>query len=309
VTDLQKALYAYWISRLGRARLRELTSGSEDAGKTVTERAWSIVNSSGEKELRELLIEGFGGYFHQTVYLRSVTSKVAAVNVQAVKSIAENVPAHSTILAQLTETDGALRALLMVTENMEFLSKSAGGAVGHDVQFPVLVSMDGTHVSVHALTMQSTIKTWGEIVGDSLRRMLSFVSSDAHYDQALNFLRDAGVSVGEYVDYSEFATNLMKRPDVDTYSGTLEVGTVGSTKHCTLRGKNKRPMRQSMKSKFAELVAADRIINAEVEFTEEYLGLKPSSKMTLYPSTGKIVFRSNLEGSNPHEFILAIPKK
>jgi hypothetical protein len=100
--------------------------------------------------------------------------------------------------------------------------------------------------------------------------MLTPVHADALHDQALNFLRTSKVDVGEYVDYSGAAVTLMKRADINTYSGTFEVGTVGSTKHDTVRGKGKRSLRTSMKAKFDELVSADRIVNAEIELSRDY---------------------------------------
>jgi uncharacterized protein len=268
------------------------------------------VNSTGEATLRALVLEGFTGFFHQTVFLRRAPAEVGSANIDAVKTISEDgSPSHSTVLSKLSLIDPtSARALLMVTETMEFLPMGQGAPVSFEIPFPVCVSFSGQNISVRTMTMQSTMDTWAEILGVDLRRMLSVVRADSHYDHALDFLRVAEVNVGDYVDYSRAAVKLMKRTDVHTYSGMLEVGTVGSSKHSALRGKNKKPLRESMEEEFNKLVSAKRIVTAEVEIAEDHLGIKAGSKMALYPSVGKIAFRSNLEGCNPDEFVMAMAK-
>lgn len=309
MTKLQKALYTHWISRLGRAKVNELADGM-DVGKSVFEKSREIVNSTSEANLKSLVLEGFTGFFHQTAYLRRTNAGVVNNNIDAVKKITEEgAVSHSTVLVKLVvEGHASLRALLTVTEAMEFLPLGQGAPVSFDIPFPVCVNIAGQNISVHTLTMQSTMETWAEIVSANLRRMLSVVRADSHYDHAVDFLRAAGVDVGDYVDCSSEAIKLMKRAGVHTYSGTLEVGTVGSSKHSALRGKGKKPLRESMADEFSKLVSAKRVVTAEVEIAEDHLGIKAGSKLALYPSIGKIAFRSNLEGCNPDEFVLAMAK-
>lgn len=302
MTKLEKALYAKWISRFGRAKVKDLADGL-DAGRSVSERSKAVVESSNGKELRALLLEGFDGYFHQTVYLRNL--KKAKQSAHAINSIQmEGKAVDSVVLEERTTkaTDDNARCLLMVTQTMEFLPKD-GATVTRDIPFPVAVGVAGHSLTVQVLTMQSTIKTWGEILEIELRRLLTPVHADTLYDTALNFLRTSKVEVGEYVDYSDAAITLMKRADVDTYSGSFEIGRVGSTKHDTIRGRDKKPLRTSMRSKFDELISAERIVNAEIELGRDYLGLKADSKIALYPTIGKIAFRSRLQGCDPDEFV------
>ena len=308
MTTLQRALYAHWISRLGRAKLNEMVA-EKDLGLSTKEKAVDVVKASSEVVLKHLLLEGFSGFFHQTVYLRSAESAKTKANVSALLRIPEDgEPIESTVLVtarQVTAED--VRALLMVTEEMEFLTTSPStGPLTVEIPFPVAIRISGAIVSVHTLTMQSTVETWGEILGVDLRRMLTFVRSDSQYDRALNFLREAKIDVGDYVDYSKAAVKLMKRSDVNTYSGTMEVKTVGSSKFSTVRGKGKKPLRNSMSEEFDKLVAAKRIIDAEIEMAGDYLGLTAGSKIALYPSVGKIAFRSNLEGCNPDGLVIAM---
>jgi len=304
VTKLEKALYAKWISRFGRTKIKDLAEGL-DVGRSVSDRSKAVVASSSDEEIQALLLEGFDGYFHQTVYLRSV--KKTSQTADAVNAIPEGKSVNSVELEKHTSdvADDEARCLLMVTQTMEFLPKE-GAPVIHDIPFPVAVGVAAGALTVQVLTMQITLNTWGELLGKDLRRMLTPVHADTLSDEALNFLRTSKVDIGEYVDYSDGAVKLMKRADINTYSGTFEVGTVGSTKHDTVRGKGKRPLRTSMKTKFEELVSADRIVNAEIELSRDYLGLKSDSKIALYPTVGKMAFRSRLQGRDPDEFITEI---
>jgi hypothetical protein len=154
--------------------------------------------------------------------------------------------------------------------------------------------------------MQSTVGTWGQIVGKDLRRILTAVRADVLHDKALNFLGHFEVDAGKYVDYSTQAAKLIKRSDIDTFSGTLEITTVGETKYSTVRGKGKRSLRTSMPEEFQKLIAAKRIVTAEIELTNKHLGLQSESKIALYPTAGKLAFRSNLEGSDPDEFVKSL---
>lgn len=307
MTKLEKALYAKWISRFGRKRVKDLAKGL-DAGKSIAERSEAVVKSSSKKDLSALILEGFAGFFHQTVYLRRLSRpKQSAKAVNEIPMKGEAV--DSVVLEERTSdaTGAEARCLLMVTKTMEFLP-SEGQTVVEDIPFPVAIAIAAGNLTVQVLTMQSTVDTWGEILGENLRRILTPVHADALYDQALNFLRKSKVDVGEYVDYSGAAVKLMKRSDINTYSGTFEIGTVGSTKHDTVRGKGKRSLRDSMKAKFEELVSAERITSAETELAHDYLGLKAGSKMALYPTVGKMAFRSRLQGRDPDEFVKEMAK-
>ncbi len=307
MTDLEKALYAKWISRFGRTKVKDLAKGL-DAGRSIAEKSKALVESSSEKVLRALILEGFDGFFHQTVYLRKLPK--ARKSVEALNAIPVRGKAvGSVVLAERTgeATDAESRCLVMVTQTMEFLPKE-GPTVSADIPFPAAVGIAAGNLTVQVLTMQSTLKIWGEILEEELRRMLTPVHADAIYDEALNFLRTSKVDVGNYVDYSGAAVKLMKRADINTYSGAFEIGSVGSTKHDTVRGKGKRSLRDSMNAKFEELVSADRIINAEVELTRDYLGLKAGSKIALYPTVGKMAFRSRLQGCDPDEFVKEMAK-
>jgi hypothetical protein len=302
VNKLEKALYAKWISRFGRAKVKDLADGL-DAGRSIAEKSKAVVESSSQKELRALILEGFDGFFHQTVYLRKLKKgKQSARSVNAIPVGGKVV--GSVVLESRTSgaTDEEARCLLMVTMTMEFLPKD-GLPVVEDIPFPVAVGVAAGSLTVQVLTMQSTVKTWGEILEQELRRMLTPVHADTLHDLALNFLRTSEVDVGDYVDYSGAAVKLMKKADIDTYSGSYEIGTVGSTKHDTVRGKGKRSLRASMRSEFEKLTGADRITNAEIELRSDYLGLKSNSKIALYPTIGKIAFRSRLQGCDPDEFI------
>jgi hypothetical protein len=75
-----------------------------------------------------------------------------------------------------------------------------------------------------------------------------------------------------------------------------------------VRGKGKRALRESMPNGFEKLMGANRILKAEVELKDSYQGLDAGSKMVVYPSIGKIILRSSLEGGDLNAFIKALGK-
>jgi hypothetical protein len=303
VTKLEKALYAQWLSRFGRDKVKELADGLK-AGKTVGEKSAAIVKSKEEDELRSLLLEGFGGFFHQTVYARKLPKDVIKT---ILKIPVLGDPVNFVVLESVAKDGDEIRCLLMVTQVMEFLPDGGGGVLSFEIPFPVALAIDDdSNLLIHVLTMQSTTDTWAEIVGKPLKRMLTTVRSDVLHDKVLNFLTQSGVSVGTYGDYSVAAIKLIKRADIDTYSGTLGVGTVGETKHYTVRGKGKKPLRSSMPAKFQELISAQRLVNAQIELADNYEELLAGSRIALFPTVGKISFRSNLQGSDPDAFVKSL---
>lgn len=242
MTRLEEALYAKWISRFGRTRVKDLAEGL-DAGRSIAERSKALVKARSEEELRALILEGFEGYFHQTVYLRKLAKPQQSA--EAIRKIpVRGEPVNSVVLEEMAKAPkNELRCLLMVTQRMEFLQKE-GPPVSPDIPFPVALGIADGNLTVQVLTMQITVETWGGILEKELRRMLTVVHADVLYDQALNFLHSRKVDVGSYVDYSKASVKLMKRKDIDTFSGTFEIGTLGSTRHSTLRGKGKRSLRR-----------------------------------------------------------------
>jgi hypothetical protein len=195
----------------------------------------------------------------------------------------------------------------MVTETMEFLP-TEGAPITEDIPFPVTVRVSSNKLIVQILTMQIKVETWGAIVEQDLRRMLTIVQADDLYDQVLDFMGKKSAPTGQYVDYSPAAINLIDSTSINTFAGTLEVDTSGTTRHNTLRGVGRRPMRQSMPKHFHELVSANRLTDLEVELRKAHLGLSEGSKLALYPTTGKIAIRSQLRGCNPDEFIKEMAK-
>ena len=303
---LEEALYAKWISRFGRAKVKELAEGL-DAGKSVADRSKAIVKASTEEELRALLLEGFDGFFHQTVYLRKLPK--AQQSIDAIKKLpVRGKPVNGVVLEEVTQpAKGELRCLLMVAEIMEFLQQN-GSLVSEEIPFPVAIGISGGNLIVQVLTMQIATETWGKILEKDLRRMLTLVHADVLCDEVLNFMRDGKVDVGGYVDYSVASVKFIKMKDIDTFSGTYEVGTQGSTNHKTLRGKGKKALRESMPDEFQKLVSAVRIVNAEAQLTADYCGLKQAAKVALYPTVGKMAFRSKLQGCDPDDFIKEMAK-
>lgn len=296
----ERALYAKWISKFGAKKVREL-SKELDAGTTIAERSEALVESSSKEELASLILDGFDGFFHQTVYLRKL--KKADDTIKAIKEISKAKPVEKVVLEDREDASASeARCLLMVTETLEFL-QTTGPSLIEDMPFPVAVDVNDTLLAVRVLTMQITVKTWGRMLEKDLRRLLTPVHADELYDRSLNFLRHHKVEVGEYIDFSEGAIGLMKRKCADTLSGAYEVGTAGSTRHNTLRGRGHKALREAMPDRFEELVSSERIVHSEVQLAGNCLGLIKGAKVVLYPTTGKMAFRSKLQGNDPDEFI------
>lgn len=305
MTKLEKALYRKWISRFGRNKIRELAKGLKAADKSIAAKTDAIVDHGNADSLNDLLLEGFDGFFHQSVFVRKIGKTAASY--EAMRSLSVDADYGNVSLEKLECYPKEIRCLFMANRKMEFVLESSS-VVAKSIPFPVAVSLEDDTLTVQVLTMQVTIKTWSEILGDQIRRTLTIIRADDLADMVQTCLMQAGVDLGDYIDYSKTATKLLKQANTNTYSGTLEIGQDGSTKHNTIRGKGKRPLRVSMPAKFAELVSAQRLVNAEIELKDEYLSLTKGSKIALYPTTGKIAFRSNLQGCDPDEFISSLAK-
>jgi hypothetical protein len=304
VTRLETALWEKWIARFGRAKVREL-SQELDSGRSVGERSKALVRASNSDRLQELLLEGFRGFFHQAVYIRRIAASEGCA--EDLKKLEPLKPQEPVLLDRLEQISGnEMRGLLTVIQNMEFLPTEEGPPISCKVPFPVVITHRDEILTVQVLIMQSTVETWGEILGQDLRRILTFVKTDAIHDQTLMFLLGAKIATGKYVNFSTPAIRLFKRSAVNTYSGTMEVGSVGQSRYDTVGGRGKKPLRESMPEEFQKLIQARRVVRAEVELTDTHLGLAARSKMILFPTTGKIAFRSNLGGKDPDDFIQAM---
>ncbi len=301
MTRLEAALNATWIKRLGREKVRELSDGL-DAGHTIVEKSKAIVQSSGKSGLGAILLEGFDGYFHQSVYIRRLKKSGTAEEVRRLAKGGDG--AGSVAFVELSDTPRReVRALLMARRTLEFLQQSDDRLYRANIPFPVAVSVSGSNIAVRVLTVQCSARMWSEVLNRELRRLLTIVQADALHDQVLDYLSQEGIDVGDYADFSKAAVRLMRRQDVSTYSGTWEVGSVGSARYDTVRGLAKRSLRDSMPKEFEKLTSAERIVNAEIELAASYLNLKAGSRIALYPTVGKIAFRSRLGGCNPDGFI------
>ncbi|HEY1754421.1 MAG TPA: hypothetical protein VGG72_03430 [Bryobacteraceae bacterium] len=305
MTDLEKSLYVAWIGRFGKKKVLELTANQ--AGAKTSDRIRALIKASSQATLNALLLEGFRGYFHQTVFLRR--PKQAGQTIQALLKVKSNSDDRVHVQSREVSANGdRARLLLMVTRRMDFVLAQSSSIHAVDVPFPVALDISNNALIVQVMTMQSGVFTWGKIVGQDFRRILTFVRADFFNDQVLAFIGSSGGDSGNYLDCSKRAVELMKSERVDTYGGKYEAGADGHTEHKTVRGKGKKALRESRPKDFQSLIGAARIINCELIFRSKHAGLEAGSKVALYPSIGKIAFRSNLEGCDPDGFIKAMAK-
>lgn len=244
------------------------------------------------------MLEGFAHRFHQTVYMRRADNAGRAL-VDMRPGVFDDV----TVLKVETE-NGRGRASLTVAQVVEFLPPD-DATFSVPIEFPVMVTWTGDRISVHVLTMQITADTWGGVVGRSVRRLITRIASDNTHDTVLDFLRtEHGLPLGRYHDYSASALDLIRDPRVDTYSGRFAVGLEGATQHDTVGARGgRRALREAMPAEFERLVAAERVVRAEVGFAEGHAGMEAGAKAILYPTTGRITIRSLLRGGDLLELV------
>jgi hypothetical protein len=300
--SLAENVRAFWVSKLGIARLAELAEDS--AGGSPLDKARALLRKNKEREfLYGLIIEGFDGYFHQSVFVRSVDPKVVNDHISAL-----GIGQTSNRIEWWSRNDDPkhIRVLAGVHLPIEFLT-AENRTVTHTISIPAMIELVGTTLRIRTLTVQSTASTWSQLVGVSIRRLLTSVIDSELAERLMLSVTDPE-HLGEMQDLSSQAIDLMKDTDhVYTYAGTLMFQTVGRSTHATeggnLRGRRRQPLHRVMQAKFKELVSADKIRNCDIEIYESFQGLTAGTALALYPIEGKIVFRRMLGGGAVNDFL------
>lgn len=302
---LAENLNAFWISKLGADRLAQLPGGT--TGRGSLDKALNVVRElkKDREAFYNLLFEGFDGYFHQSVFARALGKKSMAstlAKLQLGKT-------EKDVEWWATQTPRAhhVRVLAGVRRRMQFLTEK-DVAVRHVVTIPVLIEAVPSLLRVRTLTVQSTPTTWSELLGDSIARILTPVVDTELQDQALGATGATIEDLGEMLDLSAQAVELMKDTNnVYTFAGTFVVRTVGHTRHMTGGGglgRKRQPMHLVMRAEFDELVASDRIRQCEIEVQRDLdSGLLAGTTLVIYPVEGKIVFRRMLSGGAVDAFL------
>ena len=301
---LAENLNAFWISKLGADRLAQLPGGTN--GRGSLDKALNIMRElkRDRETFYNLLFEGFDGYFHQSVFARSLGKKSMASTLAKL----EMGKTVKDVEWWATHTPRAhhVRVLAGVRRRMQFLTDK-DVAVRHVITIPVLIEAVPSLLRVRTLTVQSTPTTWSELLGDSITRILTPVVDTELHDQALDATGAAFEDLGEMVDLSAQAIDLMKETtNVYTYSGTFAVRTVGHTRHMTGGGgsRKRQPMHTVMGVEFDELVTSSRIRQCEIEVQRDFgAGLLAGTALVIYPVEGKIVFRRMLSGGAVDAFL------
>lgn len=293
---------AFWVSKLGTARLTDLADDS--AGGTPLDKARAILRKNKEREfLNGLIVEGFDGYFHQSVFVRTVDPRVISQSLLAL----ELGQTHNGIEWWLRNDDPKhIRVLAGVHQSIEFLT-AENRTVTHTISIPTMIELVGPTLRIRTLTVQSTASTWEQLIGTATRRLLTSVIDSDLAERLIMSVTDPE-HIGEMQDLSAQAIALMKdTKHVYTYSGTLNVQTVGRTTHVTEggtpKGRRRQPLHKVMRKKFKELVSAQRIRNCDIEIYESFQGLSAGTALALYPIEGKIVFRRMLGGGAVNDFL------
>jgi len=295
MNEIAIRLRAFWISKLGADFLDKLQGGS--TGNSVLEKAVNVIRQqkSDPNKYKELIWNGFDGYFHQSVFSR-ILRKNSLVNQLAKLPIGE---AQNRVewWAKETLTTERLRVLGAVQKKMEFLSET-GDLKTQLVSVPFLIEAQALLFRIRVLTVQSTISAWNEIMGFPISRILTHITANELADVVCNVLEQSASELGEMDDLSSQVKNLLKNTNkVHVYSGAFMVGNVGRTRHTAERGllgRHRRPLHVVMQDEYKELISADHIRYCEIEFQEAWKGLPAGTYVILFPIEGKIVFRRML---------------
>lgn len=288
-------LEAFWISKLGAERLAELPGGS--SGRGNLDKALNVVKEikKDREAFHGLIYDGFDGYFHQSVFARTLGRKSMAGRLTELEL--GKTEKDVEWWARQTPRAGHVRVLAGARKQMQFLTED-DDVIRRTVSIPVMIEAVPSQLRVRALTVQSTVPTWTELLGVPVRRILTPVVDTELADQLFHAMTDAPEDLGEMQDLSAKAVELMKSTEnVHTYSGTFNVRTVGHTKHTAgggRGGRRRQPLHAVMRPEFDELVASDKIRHCEIEIQKEFKGLAPGTTLVIYPVEGKIVFRRML---------------
>ena len=301
---LAENLNAFWISKLGADRLAQLPGGS--TGRSSLDKALNVVRElkKDRETLYNLLFEGFDGYFHQSVFVRDLKKSMASTlaNLEIGKTVKD-----VEWWAIQSPKAHHVRVLAGVRRQMQFLTAKDVGE-WYVITIPVMIEAMPSLLRVRTLTVQSTPTTWSELLGKEITRILTPLVDTELHDQALGATGVPVGDLGEMVDYSRHAVELMKdTANVYTYAGTFAVRTVGQTRHATGGGglgRKRQPMHVVMSTEFNELVGSDRVRQCEIDVQKDLdIGLLAGTALVIYPVEGKIVFRKMLSGGAVDAFL------
>jgi hypothetical protein len=300
---LSDALEAFWISKLGADRVKQLPGG--DGSATTMERARGVMRVIGKDraQFHKLLFEGFDGYFHQSVFARVLKKSIA----KELEELPTGKKVNDVELwTTMTPARGSVRVLAGVRKQMQFLTEK-DQVVREMITIPVIAETIPSYFRVRVLTVQSTVKTWTELLGKEINRILSPIVDTDLAENVFRVVEASGANLGEMHDLSKHAVDLMKNTQtVFTYSGTFGVRKVGRTRHSTEGGflsRGRQPLHRVMKPEFDELVSSDQIRHCDIEIQDGYEGLVPGTALSLYPVEGKLVFRKMLGGGLVNDFL------
>jgi hypothetical protein len=293
-------LDAFWISKLGTDRLSDLPGAT---GRSVRDKALGVVREIGKDrdQFHELLFEGFDGYFHQSVFARTLErTSLARTLMELPLGESKN---EVEWWSRQSPRANHVRVLAGVKRNLQFIVGSE--VVTRSIAIPVMAEAFPGNFRVRVLTVQSTPDTWGELLGLAVTRMLTPIV-DTDLSDILQDSITTPDQMGKMQDLSAKAVELMKETAaVLTYSGTFGVRQVGRTRHSTEGGRlgKRSPLHKVMKAEFDELVSSDDIRNCEIAIQTEHKGLIAGTALVFFPKEGKIVFRRMLGGGLIDDFL------
>ena len=76
MNEIEKNIAKLFLEKLSTSRLNEIPSNLDlDAGRTLSEKDEALLQNIGEneEELHRLIVDGFDGLYHQTIYFSNGT--------------------------------------------------------------------------------------------------------------------------------------------------------------------------------------------------------------------------------------------
>lgn len=296
-------LDAFWISKLGTARLSDLTESPE---ADISEKALAVVRSLAKdrEPFYGLLFEGFDGYFHQSVYARK---KTALANRLRRLQIGE-VDGRVEWWSRQSAGSDRIRVLAGVRKDLDFLAGRQ--VVTKTIPIPAMAEVDSSTLRTRILTVQSKPETWGKLLDEPrVDRLLTPIKENELCETLYDAISPKLEDFGTIQNLSGVAIKLMKDTDhVLTFSGTFGVRKVnmkvGRTRHTTDGSwGRRRAMHVVMKREFAELVSSDDVRHCEIVIKTDHHGLIPGTALVFYPDEGKIAFRRILGKGIINDFL------
>lgn len=295
---IEANIYRLFLEKLGSSRLSEILESLDlRRPRTLNEKAESVLRhlEQDDRELNRLIADGFDGLYHQTIFLRETTEEV------------ENLPETSENFDIFQVRPGS--TLFFVPYEMEFHVREENESFGvwrAPMKVPAKLEIQDRKLILQVLTVGNA--EWDRIFNRPISRKLTTIQTDRIRDQILHHLEGHGVDVGQALDFSERARELINMDQVDTFSGTYvefrQTDPVGSSTHrITGQTSGRQPLRTDMPGQFANLLNSELLSMSDIHLGDSIHGLPRGTRLVLYPDSGQVRLTAMIKDGDLNEFL------